>query len=263
MQSDDITQIPAEFASTEYTPIEFTPTEPFDLGTLQSGNSVVAQQTVALDRFSSFRWSIVRWGSVAIAAAAIAQTGSMLFSSVVAPTFARKIEQAQTRSAGVKISAMNQAQQVYFLDHGEFSEELVTLDLGIVSHGQYFDYRIQTGSKARSRSNDSAALNQQIVVSLALPREPGLPTLWGAIAAQADSGVTVQGNEPSALGNANRITDSLICKKPAPPTDWSDKLYQHLQSESVKHRNRDTVPAVPLRLECPAGFEPTAFSVHS
>lgn len=252
---EDSTQIPAEFA-----PTELPTTQPFDLETVPFDEPGVdglgvAQQTAALERPHSFRWSIVCWGTVAIAATAIAQTASTLFTSVVAPTFSRQIERAQTRSPGVKISAMNQAQQVYFLDHGEFSEELVTLDLGIVSQDQYYDYRIQTDSKARSRRNNSAMPEQQVVVSLAIPREPGLPTLWGAIIAQ--------GSDPSELGKAHRIADSLICKKPAPKTDWSDKLRLQLQPESVKRRNRDAVPAVPLRLECPAGFEPASFSVHA
>ena len=244
----------------EFAPTELPTTQPFHRPTVQcdetgADKSIVAQQTAVPIRSRSFRWSIVRWGTVAIAATAIAQIAATLLTSLVAPTFARKIEQAQTRSAGVKISAMNQAQQVYFLDHGEFSEELVTLDLGIVSQGQYYDYRVQTDSRSRRRRHGLAAPNQQIVVSLAIPREPGLPTIWGAIAAQ--------GSESSELRKANRIADSLICKKPAPKTDWSDKLRQQLQSESVKHRSKEAVPAVPLRLECPAGFEPAAFSVHS
>ncbi len=251
MQSgDEITQIPSEF-----TPTELPPTEPFDLETVLLDEQLVVLPTAVPERSSSFRWTIAQWGIVAIAATAISQIGATLFTTVVAPTFARQIEQAQTRSPGVKISAMNRAQQVYFLDHGQFSEALVTLDLGIVSQGQYYDYRIQTDSKARSRSNHSAASAPQIAVNLALPREPGLPTLWGAIMAQ--------GNDSSEPGKTHRITDSLICKKPAPPTDWSDKLYQQLQSGSVKRRSRDAVPAVPLRLECPPGFEPAAFSVHS
>lgn len=251
MQSgDEITQIPSEFA-----PTELPPTEPFDLETIPLGEPLVVLPTAVPERSSSFRWTIAHWGIVAIAATAISQIGATLFTTVVAPTFARQIEQAQTRSPGIKISAMNQAQQVYFLDHGEFSEELVMLDLGIVSQGQYYDYRIQTDSKARSRSNRPVASEQKIVVSLALPREPGLPTLWGAIMAQ--------GSDPAEPGQAHRITESLICKKPAPPTDWSDKLHQQLQSESVKRRSRDAVPAIPLRLECPPGFEPAAFSVHS
>ncbi len=264
MQSgEDTREIPAEFVptelpATELPTLEYLTTQSSDLSTVQFetlNDREVDQTTVVPGRPGAFRWSIVRWGTVVIAATAIAQTGAMLFISVVAPTFARQIEQAQTRSAGIRISAMNQAQQVYFLDHGEFSAELVTLDLGIVSQAQYYDYRIQTDSKTRSRRNNSMMPQQQLVVSLALPREPGLPTLWGAIAAQ--------GSDPSELGEAHRITDSLICKKPAPPTDWSDKLRQQLQSEAVKRRNRDVVPALPSRLECPAGFEPTSFSIHS
>lgn len=267
MQSsgEDTQPISAEFPTTELPPTRLfdLPTVPFER---QPGVKEQAEkQSLALPRVvptqavqtrpGRFRWSIVRWGTVAIAVAAIAQAGVTLFISVVAPTFARQIEWAQTRSAGVKISAMNQAQQVHFLDHGEFSDELVQLDLGIISQGQYYDYRIQTAAPARSRSRYSPETDVEIIVSLALPREPGLPTLWGAIAAQR--------TESSELGQARRIADSLICKKPAPSTDWSDKLRQQLQSESVKRRSREAVPVVPMRLECPPGFEPASFSLHA
>ncbi len=220
MQSgDEITQIPEEFAPTEL---------------LKSDTS-----EASIPQPNGFRWSIVRWGTVAIAATAIAQTGTSLFKSLVAPTFAHHIEQAQTSGAWLKISAMNQAQQVHFLDHGEFSKELVTLDLGIVSQAQYYDYRIQPEGK-RSRRQRSALNDQQIIVSLALPREPGLPVLWGAISAQG----------------SDRLADSLICKKPAPPTTLIQKLRQQLQPSNFKHRSRTAIPTVPPRLECPPGFNP-------
>lgn len=229
MQSgDEITQIPDEFA----------PTELLESSTRES----------SIQPSEGFRWGIVRWGTVFIAATAIAQTGTSLFKSLVAPTFAHHIEQAQTSGAWLKISAMNQAQQVHFLDHGEFSEELVTLDLGIVSQAQYYDYNIQKDSK-RSRRQRAARGDQQIIVSLALPRDPGLPVLWGAISAQA--------SDPSEPGTVNRLTDSLICKKPAPPTTLTQKLRQQLQSAKLKRRTRTAIPIVPLRLECPPGFHPT------
>jgi len=194
---------------------------------------------------SSLRKTSLRWGMIAIAAAAVAQTSSSLFTSLIAPTFTQKIEQARLNRVGIKVSAMNQAQRVYFLDHGSFSSALVSLDLGIAAQGQYYDYQIQTRSRVRRRHSNASPPERQIVVSLALPREPGLPTVWGAIAAQG----------------SDRITDSLICKKPAPPLDWSDLLRQQFQSAAIKRRSKHIVPIMPPRLECPVGFKPASLPV--
>jgi len=256
---DDTTQIPMEWGSTDLPPPLSAPLPPpppvrrpleeFFIRPEFSGQSACLPNLRLIRSgshpLSNLRQTSLRWIAVAIAAAAVAQTGGSLFTALIAPTFAQKIEQARLNRVGIKVSAMNQAQQVYFLDHGSFSSALVSLDLGIASQGQYYDYQIQTHSRVRRRHSNAAPPEQQIVVSLALPREPGLPTVWGAIAAQG----------------SDRITDSLICKKPAPPLDWSDLLRQQFQSAAIKRRSKPIVPIMTPRLECPVGFKPASLPV--
>jgi hypothetical protein len=240
-------------------------------------------------RLGQFRRMIVRWGTVAIAASMTLQTGTTLFKSLVLPTFSRQIAQAQGGSAWLKISAMNQAQQVYFLDHGQFSQDLGLFDLGLGSQGEYYDYRIQPVGLIRSSRRTAALLPPthsqpqphqvlgqaepeqveptlplEMAVNLALPRQPGLPVFWGAIAVQAAPETAPQGQTSPQTTRHKGYFESLICQKSPEPMDWSQKLRQQLrqqfQPQSLQRRSRPVAPALPSRLECPPGFGPVAFA---
>lgn len=68
--------------------------------------------------------AIGHWVGLAIASLSLLQLGKTLTTTVVIPSFHRQIQIAQRENVELKLKAMSQAQQVYFLDHGTFSPGL-------------------------------------------------------------------------------------------------------------------------------------------
>lgn len=194
------------------------------------------------------------------------QLSVQLAKSVVIPTFATHIQRAKTREASFSISAINQAQQVHFLDHGIFADDLAALELGISSRTPYYQYqlqppRLQPSRAQRARSGlrrpkstpatpTSETLPPSLSVSVAIPNQPGLPTYWGAVQGAADGS----------------IADRILCRSQADVGDGEGVPRSRQLLRRLRHpRKRSEIPSPPSdspdpgSLSCPAGYEALNF----
>lgn len=189
---------------------------------------------------------------------AIAQLSLQLANSLVLPTFTAHIYQAKTDDALMQISAINQAQQVHFLDHNRFAGDLAALELGLLTQTPYYDYQLQPALPSRMRSSPRqtkqaatpAAPGEpqtpppDLTVSLALPNQPGLPAYWGAVQGAADG----------------TIAESLVCRSLPENKELAGLAPRQRLMRRLRGRSRRPLPPPPPRsLACPPGYTPLNF----
>ncbi|MGH8001410.1 MAG: type IV pilin-like G/H family protein [Brasilonema sp.] len=69
-----------------------------------------------------------------------------ILSAIALPSFLSQANKAKQSEAKTYVASMNRAQQVYYLENGEFTDEIDKLGIGIKTNTENYEYKIEKKS---------------------------------------------------------------------------------------------------------------------